>query len=42
MATELEKEKAIAELLEIDLRCPHCNEILEKANEREKRKRDSK
>ena len=42
MTTELEKEKAIAELLEIDLRCPHCNEILEKANEREKRKRDSK
>ena len=42
MTTELEKEKSIAELLEIDLRCPHCNEILEKANEREKRKKDSK
>jgi len=37
--TEFEKERAIAELLELDLKCPHCNEVLEKADERKERQR---
>ena len=36
---EFEKERAIAELLELDLKCPHCNEVLEKADERKERQR---
>jgi len=28
------KDKAIAELLELDLKCPHCNAVLESAEER--------
>tara|TARA_Y100000992_G_C21044054_1_gene386355 strand:- start:32 stop:226 length:195 start_codon:yes stop_codon:yes gene_type:complete len=33
------KHMAFTELLDIDLKCPHCNELLIKANERkEKRK----
>ena len=28
------KDKAIAELLELDLKCPHCDAVLESAEER--------
>lgn len=28
------KDKAIAEVLELDLKCPHCDAVLESAEER--------
>lgn len=37
MANEFEKDQAISELLGIDLKCPHCGEILETAEERNER-----
>ena len=33
------KHEAICELLDLDLTCPHCNEVLEKADERKERQR---
>jgi len=42
MENEYRKHEHITKILGLDLKCPHCNEILEKADEREKRKRDSK
>tara|TARA_B100000963_G_C22393063_1_gene565373 strand:+ start:627 stop:776 length:150 start_codon:yes stop_codon:yes gene_type:complete len=35
------KHEAISELLDIDLKCPHCNEILVKANERKEKRKHS-
>jgi len=32
--TEWDKHQAIAELLGIDLKCPHCNEILKENDKR--------
>lgn len=39
--TEFEKERAIAELLELDLKCPHCKKVLETADERKQREQKS-
>ena len=36
------KHQAICNLLDIDLTCPHCNKLLERADERKERQRDSK
>ena len=35
------KHEAISKLLDIDLKCPHCNEILVKANERKEKRKHS-
>lgn len=42
MVSEWDKHVAISELLDIDLKCPHCEETLKKANERKKQRQDSK
>lgn len=37
MTSEFEKDQAISELLGIDLKCPHCNKVLETVEERNER-----
>jgi len=37
---EWDKHVAISELLDIDLKCPHCEEILRKADERKKEREE--
>ncbi len=36
MADEFKKHEAITKLLDLDLTCPHCGEVLVEADERRK------
>ena len=38
MANKFKKHEAITKLLDLDLTCPHCGEVLVEADERKKEK----
>ena len=38
---DFSKHQAICDLLDIDLTCPHCKEVLLKASERKEKRKDS-
>jgi len=42
MTEDFKKHQAITELLGLDLTCPHCKEVLIKANERKQERKENR
>ena len=42
MVEDFKKHQAICDLLDIDLTCPHCEEVLIKANERKEERKENR